>query len=642
MQNHLEHNLKLLEVYDAELADRLRNHIPSNRVETFVTPHNFLSLRVKTDNGVKLIHSGQEPIKEAERWMSTVDITKPYNIMVLGCGLLYHAYQIVKHHHASIRHLVIVEKDIDVIHTVFCSMDISNFLLTKMTFFVTDPSSADIRYFMNQHITSFTLDGLSIVEHPSSCSLYPEFYDETKSVINECLQNGTILLRTKVALGGMIQENIIRNSPNIFSLPSISVFNGMFPNIPAFIIGAGSSLDKNIEQLAAVGDKGVIIAADTVLKPLRERGIHPHIVISTDPTELNQKHFEGIDDLGETILAFALSVNHNIPKDIAGTKVVIPTQNSRLLSLFNQVKQETNPLHTGVNVGQTCFNLAKYIGCDPIVMVGLDFSFPVEGGTTHASGTALRRPITRSETPGKMKVELIDEQRSLEEFDPILIPGSYVDQVATNKFWLAYLRSMEQAIGNTPAQVINCTEGGALVEGAENRKLANVINQSCINDAQIRSNLQAVVGFFFGEPLDEGIGILNECLTILKTAIEYADKGLQEISALQTVAQSVSPNKDILQEKLDAITEAHKNLVQDHKVYIVLDEAADAVLQPFLQQNKRPSGDLVSEDNIQVSINRYTPYFENIKDICERYVVIINETIESMESADNNLSDFSF
>ncbi len=642
MQNHLEENLKLLELYDAELADRLRNHNPSNRIETFITPQNFISLRAKTGNGVQLIHSGQEPIREAERWMSTLDIQNPYNIMVFGCGLFYHSFQLVKHYHSNLRHLVIVEKDIDILHTSFSAVDISNFLRTKMTYFITEPSPADIRKFMNQHLTSFTIDGLSIVEHPASCSLYPEFYKETKSIIDECLQNGTILLRTKVALGGMIQENIIRNSPNIFSLPSISVFSGMFPNIPAFIIGAGPSLDKNIEQLAAVQDKGVIIAADTVLKPLRERGIHPHIVISTDPTELNNKHFEGINDLGETILAFALSVNSKIPKDITGTKVVIPTQNSRLLSLFNKVKQETNPLQTGVNVGQTCFNLAKYLGCDPIVMVGLDFSFPVEGGTTHASGTALQRPIIKSETPGKMKVELLDAQRSLEEFDPILIPGSYVNQVATNKFWLAYLRSMEQAISNTSARVINCTEGGALVEGAQNRKLADVINDVCINDAQARSNLHAVVGFFFGEPLDEGIQILNECLTILKTAIKYADKGLQELSALKTVAHSVSPDKGILQEKLDAITEAHKQLVQDHKVYIVLDEAADAILHPFLQQNKRPSGNLVSEENIQISIERYTPYFENIKDICERYSAIISETIESMESTGSNLSDFSF
>lgn len=638
MRNLFESNLALLSLFDNDLADRLRFHIPSGKVEVFATPQKYASLRLQNEGEVKLIHSGQDPVREAERWIGTLELGSPYNLMVFGCGLFYHVYQLVKRMQSTLRVLAIVEKNIDIVHALFSTVNLADYLRNKNTFFIIDPSPAEIRSHMNQHMTAYTLDGLSIVEHPASCALYPEFYCETRQVIQECEQGGEMLLRTKVQLGGMIQENIIRNVPYILSLPSVSIFKGMFPNVPAFVIGAGPSLDRNMDCLADVGERGILIASDTILKPLRNRGIHPHIVVTTDPTELNTRHFLDIGELDDTMLVFSPSVNYRIPKQLKGNKTIIPLQASRLLSLFSQVKQDANPLRTGVNVGQTCYNLAAYMGCGPIVLAGLDFSFPIEGGFTHASGTALQRRIYATDTPGKMRVELLDEARSLEEFEPAYLPGNAVEKVATNKFWLNYLRSMEQEISKTGVPVLNCAEGGARIEGTLIRPLGETIRELCIRDAQVRLNLQTVVGFFFGEPMTEGIAILEEGVAILQKAIDFAEQGLRELSALETVAHSLSPHKDILHEKLNAIHDCHKNLVQDHKVYIILDEAADAILQPFLRQDSRPSGDITSMDNVKISLLRYRPYFEGMKQLCERYKTIAHETIEAMQSGEFDFS----
>lgn len=638
MQNLLDSNLSILSTYDVSLADRLRFHIPSGRVEVFATPQNFASLRIYTEGATILIHSGQDPVREAERWVGTLELESPYNALIFGSGLFYHVYQLVRRLQATLRELVVVEKDIDVVYALFSSINLADFLRNKNTYFLVDPRPADIRSFMNQHLTAFTLDGFSIVEHPASCALYPEFYRETRAVIQECRQGGEMLLRTKVQLGGIIQENIIRNVPYLLCQPLVSSFKGLFSNVPAFVIGAGPSLDRNIDRLSEIGDRGIIIAADTVLKPLLSRGVHPHIVVTTDPTVLNAHHFEGIGDLGETILVFSPSVNYRIPKQWKGTKIVIPLQASRLLNLFPQVKREANPLRTGVNVGQTCFNLAHYMECSPIVLVGLDFSFPVEGGFTHASGTALKRKIYATDSPEKMRVELLDELRSLEEFEPVYIPGNTVEKVATNKFWLNYLRSMEQEIAKTGKPVYNCTEGGAHIEGAPARILLDVIREVCVRDAQARMNLLAVVGFFFGEPMTEGIEILTEGVQILQTAASCATEGLRELSALETVANSLSPHRDIIQEKLNAITDYHKKLIQNQKVYIILDEAADAILQPFLRQDSRPSGDPASLENVKISIERYRPYFSGMKQICERYQAIAQETMDAMKSGEYDFS----
>ena len=47
---------------------------------------------------------------------------------------------------------------------------------------------------------------------------------------------------------------------------------------PAFIVSAGPSLDKNIEELKNIKGRGIIMAVDTAIKPLLKHGIVPDII----------------------------------------------------------------------------------------------------------------------------------------------------------------------------------------------------------------------------------------------------------------------------------------------------------------------------------------------------------------------------
>lgn len=629
MANYLESNLSLLQAYDPALAKRLHQYVPAGRAEVFLTPQQLLSLRLKQEPHPCLLHSGQDPAREAERWAAGVTLTSPYNLLVMGCGLLHHVYALVKNHLKTLRNLVIVEKDWEIVRLAFTHLDLAPYLQTRGAFFLVDPTPAEIRAFFNRHMTPFVLDGISIVEHPASCGLYPAWYAEARRLMEECLESGEMLLRTKVQLGGMIQENIIRNLPHLLASPPVAAFQSLMTGVPAFVIGAGPSLDQSLEALARIGDRGVLIACDTVLKPLREQGIDPHLVVTTDPTALNIRHFEGIEDLRETVLVFSPSVSPEIPARLKGTRVSIPLLTSRLLRLLLPPRAETAFLKPGTNVGQTAFNLARYMGCDPIALVGLDFSFPRGGGTTHAAGTAWRRRIIPSSTPGKMLVELITEQPTLEEFEPLLIPGNWGDLVATNKFFLAYLRSMEEEIQATRARVVNAS-GGARIEGAEAVSLPDFIAESCVREWLVASNLRMAVGFYFGGPADESLQVLSKCLEVLEEAVKQAGRGLRLVDALETVARSPSPLRENLREILDEITETHKALIQEHRLYAVLDEAADRVLHPFLRQDSRPQGESTDLENVAKTVGRYRPFFQGMDELASYYARVIQETVEQL------------
>jgi hypothetical protein len=628
MKNFLESNLSLLEAYDPTTANAIRHHERSNAVEILTTEEGQLSLKYSIAGKEYLLHSAKAPRKEAERWSAGLPTKPVYNLIVFGCGMVHHLYQLIVKYHATLKSYVIVESEMDIVHSAFSLMDLSPLLRTKATFFHIAGGDSDLRRLLNRQLTPYTLDGVEVVEHPASIQLNPDYYRRCKEVIDESLQSGEILLRTKVELGGMIQENVVRNLPHVLNSPNVSALSHCFANVPAFVVGAGPSLDKNIDILTQVGDRGVIIAVDTIYKKLLRCGIVPDLLVSTDPTYLNMRHFEGVHDLHETVFVFSPSVYYPILEQLTCTKVSIPLVGSRFMATLRDVFGNVPTIKTGVNVGQTCFNLARFLGCGPIILTGLDFSFSPNGGMTHASDTALRRQIFVSDTPGKMKVELIGDP-TLEEFDPIYIPGSCEPRVATNKFWLAYLRSMEEEIKQTEVKVLNCTEGGALIEGADSCGLSDAIAQYCVGDQMVKNTLQMAVGFFFAMHQEEGKAVLNHSVTILTVALEHAARGEKLVDDLKILFDAGAPPED-QNAKLDEIAKAHEAVVQNQMIYVVLDEAADKVLKPFLKQSARMVGEEPTQENVQRALARYHPYFHGMKNLCEHFKSVFEETLEKI------------
>ena len=67
---------------------------------------------------------------------------------------------------------------------------------------------------------------------------------------------------------------------------------------PAFIVSAGPSLDKNIEELKNIKGRGIIMAVDTAIKPLLKHGIVPDIIASVDPHKpLSLFEYEGVEKI---------------------------------------------------------------------------------------------------------------------------------------------------------------------------------------------------------------------------------------------------------------------------------------------------------------------------------------------------------
>ncbi len=651
MTNFFQANIKLLHEYQPELAVRLGNHIPSLNLDPFETPSGAMSLRINNDaNGqTTLLHSSRDPIQEAQRWASNVSIESPYHLMILGCGFLHHVFQLVMIYKNSLSQIVIIENDIDVVHAAFQAIDLSPYLHTKSVYFLVQPSPSELRSHFNDNLTQYSLNGLSVLRHQASVDRSPAYYHQIETIIQESMQGGEILLRTKVQIGSMIQENIIRNFPVLLQSPNVSKLKNLFSDKPCYIIGAGPSLDQDIESIKHIGGGAMIIAVDTAYKALCAAGTPPHIVVSTDPTSLNAKHFDGVVDLGSTTLVYSPSLYHKATAQLQGVKVTMPMISSKLLGTLPEVFQGANDVKIGTNVGQTCFYIAQYMGCGPIILVGLDFSFAKKGGTTHFSQAAFNRKIEKSDTPGKMRVELITDPPEWEEFDPILVPSNSGGEAATSKFWLAYLRSLEEEVKSTKQTVINCSSTGAKVEGALYQPLSQVIEQYSPGGgaadpngaSESHNTLALTVGFHFGDNTSQGVSVLQTAQQILQHAVIQSEEGLQKAKALDGELQSDSLNQERVSQLIKEIQACHSEAVQNQKLYVVLDEAADQVLAPFLRLQNRPRQNAGDLNNARRTADRYLSYFEGIIKVSRDFQTIIQETLDTMSSSSSDpFADF--
>lgn len=630
-----ERNIVLLEKTQPELAQRLSEiTVPADRYEVSPTRIDKPTVLATSVTGQRvLLGSRHDPWKEAFRWAESHQAEPIYNACFLGGGMWYHVLALIHGAQGTIGDVVVIDHDANLARLALEHVDITQMLGNPHLHWFVEPDEATLRESTKGLLTNLALDSVKLVSHEPTVRLNPQAYKATQETLEETIRNTEILLRTKSVLGPVIQENVLTNLPALFTHPGASILTGQFQSVPAYIVGAGPSLDRNIDDLADVGERGLIFAVDTSYPVLRNRGISAHVNVTCDPTNYNLAHFARYPDLGDSLLVYSPSVRPEIVERVKGRKTSLPLPTSRTLLRLKDALGLPIYMKPGINVVQATFNLARLWGCDPIVFVGVDLSFNPRGGSTHATGSALSRTIRALPGTDKMSVELLDTDEE-EEFSPIMTPGNEQPQVATSEFWLAYLRSLEGDIEEFPGRVINATAGGALIRGAEYRKLADAVAELSMQDVNPSMRISNALDLFVPPEPDILQEFLENGMQWMENAAKACDEGLEIVAQLERETQDPKPERaQAIGQLVEDINRVHNEVVQEHKIYAVLDEAADHILQPFMQRANRPIGNPLLISNLKKTATRFQTYFSKMQRLCRDTTRILEETRERLPSA---------
>lgn len=316
-----------------------------------------------------------------------------------------------------------------------------------------------------------------------SCNLGSEVQSDIAQRVHNALADLRVHKNTVVNFARTWVSQGIENLLPIASSPSIDTIGDAYAGMPIVIVAPGPSLKKNIEQLKAVKGKALIMCFSHSVTPLSQEGIDPDFVVSVDPQDVRY-HFSKTDMTRVTAVVNGATVHPDLFR-LDAPQAITLAANSDLEQWIFGAFGENARASGGGSVATTALSVALKWKCNPIVFCGLDLSFP--DGKMYIDTSLDGDTTVVADSDGNVKTvgwseHCEDMQRRCNPLGTrvqrgIELPGYYGGTVASDFSFSMFHRWFEHtARGKSDdIRMINCTEGGAYIDGMEHAPLAETL-----------------------------------------------------------------------------------------------------------------------------------------------------------------------
>ncbi len=329
--------------------------------------------------------------------------------------------------------------------------------------------------------SALVTSGVVFAAHDPSMKVGGTFHAEFNKQITEFIAFTRTGFVTLMLNNVVTCRNIANNLGRYVTTPPIDLMQGAFAGFPAVLVAAGPSLAKNMHLLHQVKGKAVIIAVQTMLKPLLAAGIEPDFVTALDYNTVSTRFFEGLSEAGGTghvHMVAESKVHWNVLDVFDGTKSVIA--NDFAQKLLREAAPPRMGLKAGATVAHLSFYLAEFLGCEPIILIGQDLGFV--DGLYYKPGTAIHETwgveLGRFNTLETKEWERIARSRTILR----KIPDIHGHPMYTEEQFFTYLQQFERDFAASRCTVIDATEGGARKEHVKLMTFAAALEKYCTRD----------------------------------------------------------------------------------------------------------------------------------------------------------------
>lgn len=581
---------------------------------------------IYTDKEQSFYLTSIQPIKESEFWCESLNIDDAGALFVYGCGFGYPLLEILNQKQPNTI-VIIYEQNIYIFAAMLHYFDLEALFNTqKFRFFV-----GNIEDFREEFQQLFFTDVFLYTTAPfiaftptAQRNFKNEYLKIHNYIFNELSLNIFYLGNDHYdTLLGF--HNLIANVKAVIENPYLNILKDKFKSIPAFIIANGPSLDKNINELNKIGDKGIIISTESAIIPLLKNKINPNIFCVVERTkDTYYYHFENINFSKEISLLALAVIDKNIFPTFSGPKIPIFRSTESINRWMNSIiGNEESRIDAGANVSHLAFELAVYLGCNPIVLVGQDFAYSPDG-KTH-SKDAIYHEKKGEKTLSKIKSRPI-----------IYIEGNDGTQLPSIQLWQDFKLGLERKIASTPhVKVINATEGGAKIKGTTCVKLSTVIENYCTKkieygiDKIINDHKKMINANEREQKLVKLLEELDKYANKYRELCQIAVKGsLRSKKMLELV------NQHLQDDVIDTLEEAYEDNYNDLRKFM-----ADNLYFVFLQQvllvgfhKMNRLGAISTPEKIKEIFNIYDELFNNLNLVSQSVSINFEIAIDKLKS----------
>ncbi|EOH2494197.1 motility associated factor glycosyltransferase family protein [Campylobacter coli] len=368
-----------------------------------------------------------------------------------GNGILFKALLQNKNH----QHIVVFEKDIEIIWIMFHILDFSS-ELQSARLMVLQTSSLDIEFFSN-FCSSKPFFQFSRIYFLELMSHYYERFHEDILGLNKKLaenfKNSIVSYGNDPldALQGI--EQFVYNLPQMITHPSYKELLSKRKGISdtAIIVSTGPSLTKQLPLLKKYANKATIFCADSSYPILAKHDIKPDYVLSLERIPLTSEFFN--NDFGEfdkDIVFVCAGVVHPKTIEYLKNKTFIITQKILAFPYYINLKNFCYAA-VGFSVAHMAYEFATHLSHKNIIFIGQDLAY-AEDGFSHTKDYS-----NLDKHEGHF-------QRDKGKFQCLAYGGD--GKAESSEVWTMFRFFLQDTISrNIISTTYNCTEGGARIEG---------------------------------------------------------------------------------------------------------------------------------------------------------------------------------
>lgn len=349
--------------------------------------------------------------------------------------------------------------------TDYLCKDAESVLATENVYFITGKERYQLlKKTLDNFLTYNNRKKLVLANIPNYVKRYENDYEEYCNIIKTKCDNIVFDKSTQILHEQIQSYNYLNNIFKLIDEAGIQELSDVvqeFVNYPAVIVSAGPSLDKNVKILNEYKGMVFIVAVDAALNTLKENNVIPDLVVTMDPkfekiNAMCDKRYNNLPMIVNVISGYKLLKSHT------GRKFFDLQQNNFIGTIADEYNKILPILGTGGSVANSAFSFLEFAGFKNIILIGQDLAYP--NNRLHANGAFENERDIEAES-GKY----------------YYVRDIYGNEVLTEKNMDLYRLWFENAIAdNSSLNVIDATEGGALIKGTTIMTLRDALEKYCL------------------------------------------------------------------------------------------------------------------------------------------------------------------
>lgn len=329
----------------------------------------------------ELLHRKGGITDEIASSLSKLKLDEIEVLYIYGLGLGHYAFSLFNWLEEDRRRdLVFIEEDIEVLR-LFAESTQADCLLSHPQIhlrFLLDPKRW--RPFLEERASEFPYEHVALIALEAYQKRNPRRVREMSLYL---MRRTTVhhAIYMDRSFYHVLSKNVLSNFSRIDGGFYANELRGAFQGIPAIICGAGPSLQDELETLKNLEERALIFAGGSAVTALSHRGVYPHFGVAIDPNFEEYNRFKNSLAFNLPLL-YTNRLHPKVFETCNGPHGYVRALTGGPIEEWweKELGIDLIPLRGGfdleaLSVTTTCLELATTMGCNPIILVGVDLAF---------------------------------------------------------------------------------------------------------------------------------------------------------------------------------------------------------------------------------------------------------------------------